>query len=158
MAIKSRASSSSSRIADSNDSMELLLNTIWLLLAIATFLLWVPRKARSAPADRDPSSFVAVLALACALVLLFPAISLTDDLHAEQATMEDSSRTVMKARGLAQECLRAGRAAFMLAPVITPCAYTGRFVIFGSVVLLKTHVFRLNVISPHAGRAPPFNA
>jgi hypothetical protein len=75
--------------------MELLLNLAWLLLALPAYCLW-RRDARKV------SSLQSLLALACALVLLFPVISASDDLHAMCAEMEDSStnkRTVRPAGG-----------------------------------------------------------
>jgi hypothetical protein len=64
--------------------MELLLNLAWLLLALPAYWLW----RRGTPAF---SSLQCLLALACVLVLLFPVISASDDLHAMRAEMEDSS-------------------------------------------------------------------
>jgi hypothetical protein len=68
--------------------MELLLNLAWLLLAIPAYQLW----RSSTPAHRRHgfSSLQCLLALGCALVLLFPVISATDDLHAMRAEMEES--------------------------------------------------------------------
>jgi hypothetical protein len=73
--------------------MELLLNLAWLMLALPAYCLW--RRDAS-----KVSSLQCLLALACALVLLFPVISASDDLHAMRAEMEDSSinkRTVRPA-------------------------------------------------------------
>jgi hypothetical protein len=73
--------------------MELLLNLAWLLLALPAYWLW----RRRAP---KVTSLQCLLALACGLVLLFPVISASDDLHAMRAEMEDSSinkRTVRAA-------------------------------------------------------------
>jgi hypothetical protein len=68
--------------------MELLLNLAWLLLAIPAYWLW----RNSTPANRTHrfSSLQCLLALGCVLVLLFPVISATDDLHAMRAEMEES--------------------------------------------------------------------
>jgi len=69
--------------------MELSLNLLWLLLAGVSFpLAWRERSnhalARGHAARR-------IISLACALVFVFPVISLTDDLHAAQVVMEDSN-------------------------------------------------------------------
>jgi len=75
--------------------MELLLNLVWLLLAVPGYWLW----RRSVHSHRAGSR-QCLLALGCALVLLFPVISATDDLHAMRAEMEESSsskRTVRPA-------------------------------------------------------------
>jgi hypothetical protein len=68
--------------------MELLLNLAWLLLAIPAYQLW--RNSTPANRRRGFSSLQCLLALGCALVLLFPVISATDDLHAMRAEMEES--------------------------------------------------------------------
>jgi len=74
--------------------MELLLNLAWVLLALPAYWLW-----RSA-GSRGVSALQGLLVLGCVLVLLFPVISASDDLHAMRAEMEDSSiskRTVRQA-------------------------------------------------------------
>lgn len=77
--------------------MELLLNLAWLLLALPAIWLW--RASRPAPAAKF-KSLQCLLALACMLVILFPVVSATDDLHAMRAEMEESpagKRTVRQA-------------------------------------------------------------
>lgn len=69
-------------------SMELLLNLLWLLLAMPAFWLW--RYSRTAPERRKASPFHCLLALVCMLVVLFPVISATDDLRAMRAESEES--------------------------------------------------------------------
>jgi hypothetical protein len=68
--------------------MELLLNLLWLLLAMPAFWLW--RYSRIAPERRRANPFHGLLALGCLLVILFPVISATDDLRAMRAEMEES--------------------------------------------------------------------
>src|SRR6266849_146294 len=78
--------------------MELLLNLVWVLLALPAWWLW--RRGAGGRAARRLSALHGLLALVCALVLLFPVISASDDLHAMRAEMEDSSinkRTVRQA-------------------------------------------------------------
>ncbi len=78
--------------------MELLLNLAWMLLALPAYLLW--RRDAGLRTGRRVSSPQCLLALGCVLVLLFPVISASDDLHAMRAEMEDSSiskRTVRQA-------------------------------------------------------------
>ena len=65
--------------------MELLLNLVWLLLAVPAWWLWCGRK----PACKI-SSLHCLLALGCLLVVLFPVVSATDDLRAMRAEMEES--------------------------------------------------------------------
>ncbi len=71
--------------------MELSLNLFWLLLVVVSMVVWqrhglLLRRPRRARGSRH-----GLIALGCVLVLLFPVISITDDLHAEQAILEDSN-------------------------------------------------------------------
>jgi len=75
--------------------MELLLNLVWLALALLSFALFVTR--RKATLRRRQAPFgMALLALACALVLLFPVVSASDDLHPTQAVLEDATKHVQQ--------------------------------------------------------------
>jgi hypothetical protein len=72
--------------------MELLLNLAWLALALLAFTVFIRRKA---PAWHSRGSHrTNRLALACVLVLLFPAISASEDLQATQAVLEDATKRV----------------------------------------------------------------
>lgn len=77
--------------------MELLLNLAWLLLAVPAY--WVWRQDSSARGTRRVTSMQCVLALGCALLLLFPVISASDDLHAMRAEMEESAASKRASRG-----------------------------------------------------------
>lgn len=68
--------------------MELLLNLVWLLLAVPAYWLW--RGSRTAGAQRTFSALQCLLALGCVLVVLFPVVSATDDLQAMRAEIEES--------------------------------------------------------------------
>jgi hypothetical protein len=138
--------------------MEFLLNSIWLLVAVSAFRFWHAEKVGATASGRQHSNRFRVVALACALVLLFPVISLTDDLHAEQAPMEDSSRSVMKARSLTQGFLRAGGSRF--AAVLTPAAYSAfpLCLFHGTVPLVATPLHCHPPFSERDGRSPPFSA
>jgi hypothetical protein len=79
--------------------MELFLNLCWLSLLLPAYLLWRQRSC-SALAGRAAgritrgsavAPLVFLCALACAILLLFPVISASDDLHAMRAEMEESS-------------------------------------------------------------------
>ena len=67
--------------------MELLLNLAWLLLALPAYWLW--RGRRIVRIGRR-SSLQCLLSLTCVLVILFPVISATDDLHVMRAELEES--------------------------------------------------------------------
>lgn len=71
--------------------MELLLNAIWLVVATSLLLVWrvrwLPQLRASAAAGRKWQSLIG---LVCVLALLFPAISLTDDLHPTEFALADT--------------------------------------------------------------------
>ena len=81
--------------------LELLLNIAWLLLALPGYWLW--RRGADARFARRVSSLQFLFALGCVLVLLFPVISATDDLHAMRAEMEESSSTKRAVRQAASD-------------------------------------------------------
>jgi hypothetical protein len=68
--------------------MELLLNLAWVLLALPAYWLW--RSSSRNGGKYRFSSLQCLLALSCALVMLFPVISATDDLRAMRTEMEES--------------------------------------------------------------------
>src|ERR1700691_6022123 len=74
--------------------MELLLNIAWVLLALPACWLW--RRNAEARQIRRLSGLQCLLALGCVLVLLFPVVSATDDLHTMRAEMEESSKRGMR--------------------------------------------------------------
>jgi hypothetical protein len=77
--------------------MELLLNLIWLLMALPAYYLWCNASDSRSGAGRG--TLQCVLALGCGLVLLFPVVSATDDLHAMRAEMEESSKRGIRHTG-----------------------------------------------------------
>jgi hypothetical protein len=134
--------------------VELLLNLAWLLLAIPAYGLW--RSSTLANRRHRFSSLQCLLALGCALVLLFPVISATDDLHAMRAEMEESpvsKRSIRQAsieknpvpptRLQSPPALPAGVAAL---PVLTE---------FAGAYARKTSFVPAATILRSAGRAPP---
>ena len=81
--------------------MELLLNLAWLLLALPAFWLW--GTTRSIPRGRKFSALQCLLALGCMLVILFPVVSATDDLHAMRSEMEESPASKRAIRHASQD-------------------------------------------------------
>jgi hypothetical protein len=70
--------------------METLLNLVWLAVAVAAIWLWRFHWSVSRRNPRHSTSMEAV-AMVCVLALLFPVISLTDDLHPETAVVDAAS-------------------------------------------------------------------
>jgi hypothetical protein len=70
--------------------METILNLLWLFVTLGIVGVWTLRwlPARRRPRTRALREAVALL---CALALLFPAVSLTDDLHPQIVAVEAAS-------------------------------------------------------------------
>src|ERR1700683_3859640 len=70
--------------------METLLNLLWLIVALIALWVW---RYRWLASSRNPRArvFPEAIAIGCALVLLFPVISLTDDLHPETLAVDAAS-------------------------------------------------------------------
>jgi len=81
--------------------MELLLNLVWLLLAVPAYLLW--HESGNVRARYSLTALQTLLALGCALVLLFPVISATDDLHAMRAEIEESPSSKRNVRPVSND-------------------------------------------------------
>jgi hypothetical protein len=134
--------------------MELLLNLAWMLLALPAYWLW--RLDAGARAARRVSSLQCLLALGCVLVLLFPVISASDDLHAMRTEMEESSTSKRTVRLASSEKHSAGvnrmqgPPALVASAVWLPAQVARELEV--SIARL-TPLGRVSVL--HAGRAPP---
>jgi hypothetical protein len=69
--------------------MELLLNIVWLAVALG---LGIGLSLHQRVRIRRPSTLLVAVAIACIIFVLFPAISLSDDLHPVTYATEDSAR------------------------------------------------------------------
>ena len=70
--------------------METILNLVWLAVTCAAIWLWRFRWTVS-PRNRRHSTRLEAVAMVCVLALLFPVISLTDDLHPETVAVDAAS-------------------------------------------------------------------
>jgi len=71
--------------------MEIALNLAWLFLATTSLVLAGRRLSRSAKSRKlRAAEWPSLIALCCALVILFFVISMTDDIHDQQIVSEDS--------------------------------------------------------------------
>ena len=73
--------------------MELLLNLVWVTLALVAFWAFLRKRRACAWTARVPY-LTALLSLACMLALLFPVVSASDDLHPTQAVLEDATKRI----------------------------------------------------------------
>ena len=70
--------------------MELTLNLVWVCVAIGAVFSLITTLLSSGAQLRRPASYSRkVIAMSCALVILFFVISMTDDLHNQQVLVED---------------------------------------------------------------------
>jgi hypothetical protein len=134
--------------------MELLLNVAWLLLALPAFWLWYG--ARSVRRGRKFSVPQCLLALGCMLVILFPVISATDDLHAMRSEIEESPSSKRAIRQAShdktsvwkchtQPALAATASSLIVSDQVwQPLPTSGSFAPAAPVIR-------------HSGRAPPFS-
>ncbi len=134
--------------------MELLLNLAWLLLLLPAY--WVWRRGARARAAHRVTALQCLLALGCAVVLLFPVISATDDLHAMRAEMEESATNKRAVRQAASERHSGwvnrlqGSPALVGTAVIEPAPEAGMFE-----VCVRCLAPRAVLSVLRAGRAPP---
>jgi hypothetical protein len=71
--------------------MELILNLAWVLLAALMFGFWLRFARKAGPQWQGQNPRMQFVALAMVLLLLFPVISVTDDLQAVQNPAETDS-------------------------------------------------------------------
>jgi len=75
--------------------MELLLNLTWMSLGVSAFLGFMRSRRVSGQLAVVPYR-KSLLALVCGVLLLFPVVSASDDLHPTQAVMEEASKRVQR--------------------------------------------------------------
>src|ERR1700728_2396958 len=71
-------------------TMELLLNLLWLLIAVALVCVWRTQWSNQRPGT-DRRHLQEWSAVSLALVLLFFAVSMSDDMHSEIVALEECS-------------------------------------------------------------------
>lgn len=138
--------------------MELALNLVWFFVSLAAFALlewrwYQPGIQASVPVPRWKS----VVQLVCALVILFPVVSLSDDLHEQAIAVEESQpRPLIAKAELAKSSGAHSSAAHLQMPIwAEPRASSTSIRPIGRVeeLLLSTPA---NFLSrPRIGRAPP---
>jgi hypothetical protein len=137
--------------------MEAILNFLWLVIALAAIWRWrfcwsVSRQ------DRKHSKRIEGVAMVCILALLFPVISLTDDLHPETVAVD-------AAAGKRNACLVAANAAHVratslrlgthFASLITPPPLAATFCLSSELSPSYKPNALKDLASPSAGRSPP---
>jgi hypothetical protein len=133
--------------------LELLLNLLWLLLAVPA--VWVWRQAKCVQPGCPAHSRRNLLLIACIVLLLFPIISASDDLQAmrpevEEATSRDTQRPAQGHRQ-APHLVMTGA----LAVPARPSFFVTDFACVGSVAALFVRESLAPSHPTTTGRAPP---
>jgi len=138
--------------------MELLLNLLWLTLALPAFWVW---RRDHLGIDHCSSSHRArtFVLLACVLMLLFPVISATDDLHAVQSEMEEANplKRVVKQPVSSASASGMPNAGDFLAGSVSPPTKGSADEVFGLVSVLSIRVPAQARFRLIPARAPPFS-
>ncbi len=127
--------------------MELFLNLCWLALVLPAYLVWRQRNSSAR------SSLLTVGALACALILLFPVISVSDDLHVTPQAIEESKRSFHQAPTRACSAQYVAHASPLIASASVSLHVS--FEQLGSVQWCLMHSPTALFASASAGRSPP---
>jgi len=135
--------------------MELLLNLLWLTLALPAVWMWRNRSVCA----RDCRCFDRIrpfVLFGCVLMLLFPVISATDDLHAMRPEIEESSpsKRLVKQAVLDKSLPRLMTAAAL--PVLIFPSSIGRYdTTNGQVVIVSVPLPQQTRFGKSCSRAPP---
>jgi hypothetical protein len=135
--------------------MELLLNLLWLTLAAPAVWIWSqPVQARHSYGHGRLGS---CLVLVCVLMLLFPVVSASDDLHPMRPEMEESNpfkRTVKQSSGGASASWLSNPGSFFARSFSDSPTFPGREVC--ALILLSSFIFpELLTSGRRDSRAPP---
>ena len=135
--------------------MELLLNLLWLTLALPAIWMWCQQSV----GDNDLRRFDRIrpfVLFGCVLMLLFPVVSATDDLHAMRQEMEESSpskRLIQQTAG--DKSLTRMSTACALPALIFPWSFGRDCRVCGQVVVLPVRLQSRTRFGKLSSRAPP---
>jgi hypothetical protein len=136
--------------------MELTTNLVWAIIAIASYTLLFRYLSSRAEHARNPSRSQCVVALACVLAILFPVISLSDDLHELQATVEEASSSVLVIKKCtANHSPNHARTLHQVVLILASFASGARWDVLGSVPAQLSARFSPGLHLAALGRAPP---
>jgi hypothetical protein len=136
--------------------MELLLNLLWLSLALPAFWIW---GTRSVPVRDSLARIRSLVFLGCALVLLFPVVSATDDLRALQPVTEEfgASKCAVKRSPGIKSATQLKDAASPAHPVVLTFFRPG-YASWQTAVAGNSRFLENICLGTSAGRAPPCRA
>jgi hypothetical protein len=138
--------------------MELLLNLIWLTLALPAFWLW-RRQAVHAESGCRFGRVRPLWLCGCVLMLLFPVVSATDDLQASRQEMEESSPSQRMVKQSACDKSSKGLSHAGALPALIPSAsFCVDSEACGQISLSPVLVLHKAQIIKRPSRAPPLSS
>jgi hypothetical protein len=155
--VRARVCPTRAKPANIQSTMEIVLNILWVLLALGGVAVWRTRWARERRTRRH-AAWREWTAVACALVLLFFVVSLTDDLHADLIVLEDgrASRRQVPSVSAAPVWQQSGHFPTGLdVGVIPAAAYLPDFTFQPLFVSVLNQLSSPPELREHSGRAPP---
>jgi hypothetical protein len=137
--------------------MELLLNLLWLTLALPAIWMWRHQSVCAEDCPRFHQIRPLVL-FGCVLMLLFPVVSATDDLHAMRQEMEESSpsKKIVK-QAVADKSLARIITAGALPALIFPVSLGHDDCVCGRVLVVPVRVPEQRHAGRSSSRAPPLS-
>jgi len=139
--------------------METFLNGLWLFIATGVIAVWrtywVRQRRQHRHARRNPAQ--EWTAVGCALVLLFFAVSLTDDLHFEIVLFDECATGRRSTVGTCSHNAAHGRTNVQAPPAadFTPAASPDRLQILGTILPTVFADDASGKFAAASGRAPP---
>lgn len=137
--------------------MELALNLCWLAVVVAAYFLWLRRPHyRGRPLHNRREQLTGLLVLAAILVLVFPIISVSDDVRAAREFLEEPAADQVLAKNPEiQKRVPLGQLATPVAALASPEADPARLRTLGLVYVADLPSHDIDPVRPIRGRSPP---
>ena len=136
--------------------MELVLNILWLMLTLPATWLWL-RDPACVQSSRRLGSMRPILLLGCVLVLLFPVVSATDDMHVMRPELEESSSSKRQVEVSGGEKSHSSPTTLHAPPALRVRLYSfcPSCLIYGRVLTMPSWRPEPVYLAHRNGRAPP---
>jgi uncharacterized membrane protein YcjF (UPF0283 family) len=139
--------------------MEALLNLVWLLLALTSTMLWVVYWRRDIYArSRRKQILYSAVGLMCVLVLMFYAISLTDDLYEIAALVEVAALVSARSSKISIQHHRPVHTQALLSAVVSSPVCVPPLALQGSVLVANVSIVRPALRGSVELRGPPLQS
>jgi hypothetical protein len=137
--------------------MEIALNLCWLAVVVAAYGVWLRRPQYRGRRLRTPQEWVAgALVLACVLFLIFPVISISDDVRAAREFLEEPSSDQPLTKNLeVQKRAPLGHLPAPVAAIAQHQAGPATFRALGIVHVTDLLAIEFEPLRPAHGRSPP---